>query len=88
MAELFECSSENILLHLQNVYKNSALEEDKTTKFFLVVQIDGNRSINRKILFYNLDAIMAVVYRVNSKKGTQFRKWATATYFIPCMLGE
>lgn len=77
MAELFDKDSDTISLHLKNIYKEAELEEVSTTEFFSVVQLEGKRKINRKIKFYNLDAILSVGYRVNSKRGTQFRQWAT-----------
>lgn len=77
MSELFDKDSDTIGLHLKNIYKESELEEAATTEFFSVVQLEGRREVNRKIKFYNLDAIISVGYRVNSKRGTQFRQWAT-----------
>lgn len=79
MAELFDCSSDNISLHLKNIYKDKELIEDSTTEFFSVVQKEGTRNVRRNAKCYNLDAIIAVGYRVNSKKATKFRQWATAT---------
>lgn len=79
MAELFDCSSDNISLHLKNIYREQELEESSTTEIFSVVQKEGNRQVNRKVVCYNLDAIIAVGYRVNSKKATRFRQWATKT---------
>ena len=76
MAELFDKDTDTIGLHLKNIYKTSELEEDATTEESSVVQIEGNRKVKRKIKFYNLDAIISVGYRVNSKRGTQFRIWA------------
>jgi prophage maintenance system killer protein len=64
-------------LHLKNIFAEGELVEDATTELFSVVQIEGKRSVNRKIKAYNLDAIISVGYRVNSKRGTQFRQWAT-----------
>ena len=77
MAELFECSSDNIGLHLRNVYLERELNKDSTTEKISVVRKEGNRNVKRNIEFYNLDAIIAVGYRVNSKKATQFRIQAT-----------
>lgn len=77
MAELFDKDSDTIGLHLKNIYKENELDEISTTEFFSVVQIEGKREIKRKVTFYNLDAIISVGYRVNSKRGTQFRQWAT-----------
>lgn len=79
MAELFDCSSDNISLHLKNIFKEQELEENSTTEIFSVVQREGNRQVTRKVVCYNLDAIIAVGYRVNSKKATRFRQWATKT---------
>ena len=79
MAELFDCSSDNISLHLKNIYKEHELEESSTTEIFSVVQKEGNRQVARRVVCYNLDAIIAVGYRVNSKKATRFRQWATKT---------
>lgn len=76
MAELFDKDTDTIGLHLKNIYKTSELKEDATTEDSSVVQIEGNRKVKRKIKFYNLDAIISVGYRVNSKRGTQFRIWA------------
>lgn len=77
MAELFDKDSDTIGLHLKNIFQESELIEDSTTEFFSVVQKEGERNVTRNIKFYNLDAIISVGYRVNSKKGTQFRQWAT-----------
>lgn len=79
MADLFECTADNISLHLRNIYESGELSEQSTTEEFSVVQIEGDRQVKRKILFYSLEAIIAVGYRVNSTRGTQFRVWATAT---------
>jgi len=76
IAELFGCSIDNVSLHIKNVYKEEELNEKATSEEFSVVQIEGNRNVTRKILFYNLDAILSVGYRVNTKRGTQFRIWA------------
>lgn len=62
---------------MQNIYKEAELDTNSTSKYFLVVQKEGNRDVNRKITFYNLDVILAIGYRVNSKRATQFRIWAT-----------
>ena len=77
MAELFGCSSDNISLHLKNIYSSDELQEISTTEKFSVVQKEGSRNVNRKVTFYNLDAIISVGYRVNSSKATKFRIWAT-----------
>lgn len=77
MAELFQTTPQNITLHLKNIYQEGELEEAATCKDFLQVQIEGARQIERSRKFYNLEAILAVGYRVKSHRGTQFRRWAT-----------
>ena len=77
MAALFDCSSDNISLHLQNIYTDGELAENATTEEISVVRQEGNRQVNRKLKYYNLDAIISVGYRVNSRRATQFRIWAT-----------
>ena len=77
MAELFECTADNVSLHLKNIYSEQELKETSTTEEFSVVQQEGIRQIQRKKRFYNLDAIISVGYRVNSRRATQFRIWAT-----------
>ena len=79
MAELFACTADNVSLHLKNIYAEGELEQAATTEKFSVVRKEGTRSVNRAIDHYNLDAIIAVGYRVNSKKATRFRQWATKT---------
>ena len=77
MAQLFDCSSDNIGLHLKNIYETCELAQEATTEYFSVVQNEGERQVNRKLKFYNLDAIISVGYRVNSTRATQFRQWCT-----------
>ena len=77
MAELFNKDSDTIGLHLKNIYSEQELIEKSTTEFFSVVQTEGKRKVTRNIKYFNLDAIISVGYRVNSKRGTQFRQWAT-----------
>ena len=77
MAQLFDCSSDNIGLHLKNIYVTGELAREATTENFSVVQNEGERLVNRKLKFYNLDAIISVGYRVNSTRATQFRQWCT-----------
>ena len=77
MAELFEKDSDTIGLHLKNIYKSEELNKISTTEKYSVVRREGKRDVNRQIQFYNLDAIISVGYRVNSKRGILFRKWAT-----------
>ena len=76
MAELFEKDTDTIGLHLKNIFSTGELEESGTTEKFSVVQKEGKRRVKRSIQHYNLDAIISVGYRVNSKRGTQFRVWA------------
>jgi hypothetical protein len=79
MAELFDVESHTVTYHLKEIYQSGELMAEATTRKFRVVQREGNRDVNREIDFYNLDAIIAVGYRVNSHHATQFRIWATAT---------
>lgn len=79
MAELFDCSTDNISLHLKNIYADKELEQSATTEKISVVRKEGTRNVQRTLDFYNLDVIIAVGYRVNSKKATRFRQWATRT---------
>ncbi len=77
MALLFDTSTDNIGLHLKNIYREGELSEGATTEDFSVVRQEGKRTVKRRIKHYNLDAIISVGYRVSSKRATQFRQWAT-----------
>lgn len=77
MAQLFDKDSDTIGLHLKNIYQSGELEELSTTEESSVVQLEGKRQVQRKIKLYNLDSIISVGYRVNSKRGIQFRIWAS-----------
>jgi len=77
MAELFQTTPQNITLHLKKIFSEGEISEEATCKEYLQVQKEGKRLIKRKQMVYNLDAILSVGYRVNSKRGTQFRQWAT-----------
>ncbi len=79
MAELLGTSTDNVGLHLKNVYAEAELDEASTTEDSSVVQTEGVRQVRRQVRTYNLDAILSVGYRVNSGRGTQFRIWATRT---------
>lgn len=79
LAELFDTSTDNVGLHLKNVFAEGELAEEATTEDYSVVQREGRRKVRRKVKHYNLDAIVSVGYRVNSRRGTQFRIWATTT---------
>ena len=78
MGMLFNCTSDNISVHLQNIYDTDELKKEATTEKISVVRREGNRDVNRTLQFYNLDAIISVGYRVNSIRATQFRQWATS----------
>lgn len=77
MADLFDTSADNVSLHLKNIFLEGELGEPATTEDFSVVQTEGRRKVTRTVRHYNLDAIISVGYRVNSKRGVQFRQWAT-----------
>ena len=77
IGELFKTTTENVIIHIQNIIKEAEIDEKATTKDFLVVQKEGHRNVERKIKHHNLDMIIAVGYRVNSSKATEFRRWAT-----------
>lgn len=76
MAELFETTSQNITMHIRNLYKEGELDIEPTCKDFLQVRTEGNRTVKRIQKTYNLDVIISVGYRVKSLRGTQFRQWA------------
>ena len=77
MAELFQRNKSTISRHVKNVLEDGELEEASTVAFFATVQNEGDRKVERKIAFYNLDMIISVGYRVHSHRGVQFRIWAT-----------
>ena len=77
IGELFDTTRNNITMHINEIYKNFELDEKSTSKDFLLVQKEGNRDVKRKVLYYNLDMVMSVGYRVNSVRATQFRQWCT-----------
>lgn len=77
MAEIFNCTQDNVSLHLKNVYLEGELDENSTSEESSVVQKEAGRVVRRNIKVYSLDAIISVGYRVNSLRGTQFRIWAT-----------
>ena len=79
IAELFETERSVITKHLLNIYAEEELDKQSTCAKFAQVQTEGNRKVSRLLEFYNLDAVIAVGYRVNSKKATRFRQWATKT---------
>ncbi len=77
MADLFETTKQNISLHLKNIFGEGELSDEATVKEYLTVRIEGSRRVTREVAHYNLEAIIAVGYRVRSRRGTQFRRWAT-----------
>ena len=77
MAELYNTTKQNISLHIKNIFDEEELNEDSTVKEFLTVQKEGNRNVERKVKYYNLDMIISLGYRIKSKIATNFRKWAT-----------
>lgn len=79
MAELFDVNTQAITKHLNNIYTDNELDRVSTCSKMEQVQIEGERTVKRNLEFYNLDAIIAVGYRINSKKATKFRQWATQT---------
>ena len=79
MAQLFGVTPQNITLHLKSIYKEEELQEASTCKESLQVQEEGSRQVKRMVRYYNLDAIVSVGFRVNSKRATQFRIWARKT---------
>lgn len=79
IADLFEIDKSGISRHIKNIYKTQELQKKSTVAIFATVQKEGNRKVRREIEFFNLDLILSVGYRVNSKKATVFRQWATKT---------
>ena len=76
MVELFQTTKQNVSLHIGNVFKEGELEREATVKEYLTVQKEGKRDVTRRVIYYNLDVIISVGYRVKSKRGTAFRIWA------------
>ncbi|MCA9341730.1 virulence RhuM family protein, partial [Candidatus Saccharibacteria bacterium] len=79
IAEIFDVTPQNITIHLAGIYKEGEMDEESTCKESLQVQKEGSREVKRTVKLYNLDAIIAVGYRISSSRGTTFRKWATTT---------
>lgn len=77
LGELFGVTKQNVSLHINRIFKDKELDKDSTVKFFLTVQKEGNRSVERNLEHYNLDMIISIGYKVNSITATKFRKWAT-----------
>ena len=78
IAELYQTSPQNIIMHTRNIYKDGELTEASTCKQSLQVQIEGSRSVKRNVKYYNLDMILAIGYRVRSHIGMHFRNWASS----------
>ena len=76
MASLFNSTIPNVSIHIRNIFKEGELDKWATVKNFLIVQHEGNRQVTRNVLYYNLDVIISVGYRVKSQAGTRFRQWA------------
>ena len=76
IVDLFQSSKGNISEHIKNIYEQQELEKDATVRNFRTVRIEGGRKVARRIAYYNLDAIVSIGFRVNTKKGIQFRQWA------------
>ena len=77
ISELYNCSVDNVSLHLKNIYNDFELDKNSTSEKFSIVRKEGNREVKRNIQYYNLDAVISVGYRVNSDRAIQFRRWAT-----------
>lgn len=77
IGELFNTTRNNITMHINDIYNSNELEENSTSKKFLLVQNEGDREVKRNVQYYNLDMVISVGYRVNSEKAIQFRRWAT-----------
>ena len=88
MVEAFATAPENVLAHLRNVFASGELEAGATTKDFLAVRTEGKRRVRHRLKHYNLDAIVTVGYRVNSRRGVRFRQWATGALGTRLVRGD
>ena len=77
MADLYDTTKQNISSHIKKIFDEEELSENSTVKEFLTVQKEGNRNVERKVKYYNLDMIISLGYRIKSKVATNFRKWVT-----------
>ena len=77
LAEIYDTTKQNISLHIENILKDGELDPNRTVKDFLTVRQEGNRQVQRNIVHYNLDMIIALGYRVQSQVAVRFRRWAT-----------
>ena len=82
MGELFDPTTRNVRLHLENIYACGELLPEITRKDFFLVRIEGARQVRRTVTCYNLDEIISVSYRVNSILGVKFRQWATSVFML------
>lgn len=78
MVELFNSSKGNISEHIKHIYRDGELDKDSTVRKFRTVRLEGSRRVSRNVIYYNLDLIISLGYRVNTKRGIQFRQWATS----------
>ena len=81
MVKLFDCTADDISLHLKNIYTDGELSKKATAEEFSVVQQEDAQQVKRSILFYNFDAIISVGHRVNSRRATQFHIWTTGVEY-------
>ncbi len=79
MAEVFQSTPQNILIHLRNIFSSKELDAEATSKEFLIVRPEGRRMVRRQLRHYNLDVIISIGYKVNTKRAINFRQWATRT---------
>ena len=77
IGELFDTTRNNITVHINEIYNTYELDENSTSKKFLLVQREGNKKVKRNVQYYNLDMVISIGYRVNSDRAVQFRRWAT-----------
>ena len=77
IGELFNTTRNNITMHINDIYGSYELEQNSTSKKFLLVQNEGNRKVKRNVQYYNLDMVISIGYKVNSERAIQFRRWAT-----------
>ena len=77
IGELFNTTRNNITMHINDIYNTFEMDENSTSKKFLLVQKEGNREVKRNVQYYNLDMVISIGYRINSDKAIQFRRWAT-----------
>lgn len=78
MVQLFDSSKANVSEHIKHIYEDGELTADSTVRKFRTVQTEGKRQVGRNVTYYNLDLIISLGYRVNTKRGIQFRQWATS----------